>query len=371
MLRSAFLTKDAIVAVYAKDVISQPRSTTGRPAGGGTEVALPGLGTIAGLCDHARFRDKGRVLVRLHRFHHPPPRLPLPGQRLEALDLYATAPGEPHLPAVETKQVFFSSGRRDPGTHVRPPSTRALARRRAAHGPLRLWRLGHLPGAGLPARGPRLGRARWRLRRGQHPGRLRVRGGVAPGRDAGAQTERLRYFIAAAEWLVANGYTSPRHLGIQGGSNGGSWRRACVTQRPDLFASAVCGAPLLDMVRFDQAPNGQIAYGELGNPHVASEFEYLYAYCHTTGWQRARLILRSCFRSSTPTPGSPPGTPARPAPPSSSPPPPTGRSCTGEGARGPCGPVPDPSDRTGRRRHLLPGRKPRPRVIVPSPEQAP
>ena len=63
-------------------------------------------------------------------------------------------------------------------------------------------------------------------------------------------------FIAAAEWLIQNKYTNPSKLAIQGGSNGGLLMGAMMTQRPDLFGAIVCGAPLLDMLRFQKMSVG-------------------------------------------------------------------------------------------------------------------
>ncbi len=57
-------------------------------------------------------------------------------------------------------------------------------------------------------------------------------------------------FIAAAEWLIANRYTSPARLAISGGSNGGLLVGAAMTQRPELFGAVVCSVPLLDMLRY-------------------------------------------------------------------------------------------------------------------------
>ena len=59
-------------------------------------------------------------------------------------------------------------------------------------------------------------------------------------------------FHAAAERLVADGWTTSAQLTISGGSNGGLLVGAALTQRPDLYAAVVCSAPLLDMVRYEQ-----------------------------------------------------------------------------------------------------------------------
>jgi prolyl oligopeptidase len=57
-------------------------------------------------------------------------------------------------------------------------------------------------------------------------------------------------FLGAAQWLIDEGWTTPAHLAIAGGSNGGLLVSAAVTQRPDLFGAVLCQVPLTDMVRF-------------------------------------------------------------------------------------------------------------------------
>ena len=84
-------------------------------------------------------------------------------------------------------------------------------------------------------------------------------------------------FIAAAEWLIENGYTNPDRLAIRGGSNGGLLVGSALTKRPDLFRAVFCGFPDLDMVRFYQFTdtNNMPALLEYGNAAVAEEFEVL------------------------------------------------------------------------------------------------
>lgn len=84
-------------------------------------------------------------------------------------------------------------------------------------------------------------------------------------------------FIAAAEWLVDNGYTNADKLAIRGGSNGGLLVAASLTKRPDLFRAVYCGLPDLDMVRFYQFTdaNNMPALLEYGNAAVAEEFKVL------------------------------------------------------------------------------------------------
>lgn len=74
-------------------------------------------------------------------------------------------------------------------------------------------------------------------------------------------------FIAVAEDLIANHYTSPRRLGIKGGSNGGLLVGAVTMQRPELFNAVLCSVPLLDMVRYQLLPPGDSWTGEYGSPN--------------------------------------------------------------------------------------------------------
>ncbi|MGC1195975.1 MAG: prolyl oligopeptidase family serine peptidase [Geitlerinemataceae cyanobacterium] len=85
-------------------------------------------------------------------------------------------------------------------------------------------------------------------------------------------------FIAAAEWLIANGYTNAGQLAIGGGSNGGLLVGACMTQRPDLFAAALPAVGVLDMLRFHKFTIGWAWCSDYGSPDNPEEFNALYAY---------------------------------------------------------------------------------------------
>ncbi len=85
-------------------------------------------------------------------------------------------------------------------------------------------------------------------------------------------------FIAAAEWLIANGYTRPERLAIRGGSNGGLLVGAAMTQRPDLFKAVVCTYPLLDMVRYHKFLVARWWVPEYGSSEDPEQFKYLHAY---------------------------------------------------------------------------------------------
>jgi prolyl oligopeptidase len=85
-------------------------------------------------------------------------------------------------------------------------------------------------------------------------------------------------FIAAGEWLIANGYTRPERLGITGASNGGLLTGAALTQRPDLFSAVISGVPLLDMLRFHHFLRARNWVSEYGSSADPKQFPYLLRY---------------------------------------------------------------------------------------------
>jgi prolyl oligopeptidase len=85
-------------------------------------------------------------------------------------------------------------------------------------------------------------------------------------------------WFAAAEYLIANKYTSTAHFAILGRSNGGLLMGASITQRPDLFAAVECGYPLLDMLRYQKFEQGRLWTTEYGSADNAKQFAYLLKY---------------------------------------------------------------------------------------------
>lgn len=85
-------------------------------------------------------------------------------------------------------------------------------------------------------------------------------------------------FIAVAQDLVTRGITSPQHLGIMGGSQGGLLVGTAFTQRPDLFGAAIVQIPLFDMLRYHEIGRGASWIGEYGDPRIPEQRAWIEGY---------------------------------------------------------------------------------------------
>ena len=94
----------------------------------------------------------------------------------------------------------------------------------------------------------------------------------------GSKQNTFDDFIAAAEYLIDEGYTSSDRLAIAGGSNGGLLVGACMTQRPDLYRAVICAVPLLDMVRYHKFLIARLWIPEYGTADKSEDFQWLYKY---------------------------------------------------------------------------------------------
>ncbi|HZX01883.1 prolyl oligopeptidase family serine peptidase [Kribbella sp.] len=236
-------------------------------------VPLPGLGTIGSLttrsgCAHELW------------FSYTDDVTPATVQRYDArtgrTTLWAAPPGVADVPTVRARQIVYRSA---DGTLVR---MLALARPgRTGPRPTILYGYG---GFGQPLTPTYSSfRLAW-VERGGVFVTANVRGGGEDG-DRWHRAGRLRHkqngfddFIAAAETLVADGWTTHEQLAVCGESNGGLLVGAVVTQRPELFAAAVCSSPVLDMLRFEYAGLGAEWVPEYGSVADPDDFENLLAY---------------------------------------------------------------------------------------------
>ncbi len=111
-----------------------------------------------------------------------------------------------------------------------------------------------------------------------------IRGGGEYGpqwHQDGMKEKRQNVFddlYAVSEDLISQKITSPQHLGVMGGSNGGLLVGVAFTQRPDLYNAVVCQVPLLDMQRYNKLLAGASWMGEYGNPDVPEEWDYIKKY---------------------------------------------------------------------------------------------
>ncbi len=132
-----------------------------------------------------------------------------------------------------------------------------------------------------------------------------IRGGGEYGprwHQAALKANRLRAyedFAAVAQDLFARGVTSPDHLGIQGGSNGGLLVGNMVTRYPELMAAAVCQVPLLDMRRYNKLLAGASWMAEYGNPDVPEEWAFIEAFSPYHNVRAATRYPAVLFTTST------------------------------------------------------------------------
>jgi prolyl oligopeptidase len=132
-----------------------------------------------------------------------------------------------------------------------------------------------------------------------------IRGGgeFGPAWHAAAQRERHQNsfddFIAVAEDAIRRGITSPAHLGIMGGSNGGLLVGATFVQRPDLFKAVVCQVPLLDMRRYSHLLAGDSWVAEYGDPDKPEDWAFISKYSPYQNVKRGVKYPRVLFTTTT------------------------------------------------------------------------
>lgn len=256
--------------------IDNVRSVVRTYRGDGTrlaDIALPGVGVVPGMMGHPA---SPRVALLYSGLLQSPVLL---RHDLDAGTTEAEgATGAPDLSAYEARQEWFTSkdGTRVPMFVVAPRH----APRDGRH-PVILFGYGASGSSLLPSF--REDVVAW-LQMGGVYALANVRGGSEFGNDwyRAATRERKQAsfddFIAAAEHLVAAGWTTPKRLAITGASNGGLLVTATMVQRPDLFAAVLADVPVTDSMRRHLAGNGLQAAEQWGLPTDADVFPALRAY---------------------------------------------------------------------------------------------
>ena len=178
----------------------------------------------------------------------------------------------------ETKQVFYNS---KDGTRVPMFLTYKKGLKLDGQNPTLLYAYGGFDISLTPAFSvPNLV---W-LEMGGIYAQANLRGGGEYGEEwhvAGTKNHKQNVFddfIAAAEWLIANKYTSTPKLAIRGGSNGGLLVGACLTQRPELFGATLPHVGVMDMLRFQKFTIGWAWTSDYGSSDNPEDFKALYAY---------------------------------------------------------------------------------------------
>jgi prolyl oligopeptidase len=178
----------------------------------------------------------------------------------------------------ETKQVFYTS---KDGTRVPMFITHKKGLKLDGNNPTYLFGYGGFSVSLTPAFS--IANIVW-MEMGGLYAQPNLRGGGEYGEEwhlAGTKSNKQNVFddfIAAAEWLIANKYTSTSKLAIGGGSNGGLLVGACLNQRPDLFGAALPSVGVMDMLRFQKFTIGWAWVPDYGSSDNPEEFKTLYAY---------------------------------------------------------------------------------------------
>lgn len=238
------------------------------------DVALPGIGTVSGFGGR---HDDPETFYTFTGYTDPP-----------TIYRYDVTTGESTLyrrpdvkfdpDAYETRQVFYTS---KDGTRVPMFIVHKKGISLDGNNPTLLYGYGGFNISLTP--GFSTSRLVW-MEMGGVLAVANIRGGGEYGQAwhfAGTKTSKQNVFddfIAAAEWLTSNGYTQPRRLAIQGGSNGGLLVAACMLQRPDLFGSVLCSVGVLDMMRYHTWTIGRAWASDYGTVDDPEEFKALLAY---------------------------------------------------------------------------------------------
>ncbi|MDQ3198646.1 MAG: prolyl oligopeptidase family serine peptidase, partial [Verrucomicrobiota bacterium] len=272
-LESVSLVGERFVANYLKDAHSLVKLSKldGSPEG---EIALPGLGSAAGFTGK---RSDQETFYSFTSYTTP--------ITIYRYDFGALKSEALFTPKVQfnhddymTEQVFYTSA---DGTKVPMFISYKKGLTKNGQNPTYLYGYGGFDISLTPSFSPAT--LVW-MEMGGIYAVPNLRGGGEYGEkwhEGGMKHEKQNVFddfIAAAQYLIDQKYTSTPKLAIAGGSNGGLLVGACLTQRPDLFGAASPAVGVMDMLRFQKFTIGWAWASDYGSSDKAEDFPYLYAY---------------------------------------------------------------------------------------------
>jgi len=273
VIRGASIVGNRFFVSYLKDATTRIEmfELDGRRLG---EVAMPGIGTAGGF--------GGRQSDRETFYWFTSFTMPVTIYRYEVATGESSVFRRPQLPFdpadYETRQVFFES--RD-GTRVPMFLTHRRGERPAGGWQTVLYGYGGFDISLTPSFS--VSNLVW-MERGGLYAVPNLRGGGEYGRrwhEAGMKANKQNVFddfLAAARWLIDQGYTSPSRLAIRGGSNGGLLVGAAMTQQPELFGAAIPAVGVMDMLRYHKFTIGWAWVSEFGSSDDPDEFQTLIRY---------------------------------------------------------------------------------------------
>jgi prolyl oligopeptidase len=238
------------------------------------EIKLPGIGSVGAISGEA---DEKEVFLSFSSFTMPPTNYRYDFDRGE-LVLFSQPQVKIDPTGYETEQVWYPS---KDGTRVSMFLVHRKGAKKDGNRPVLLTAYGGFNISLTP------GFSATRYVFLEKDGIIAIpnlRGGGEYGEEwhrAGMREKKQNVFddfIAAAEWLIASGWTKSARLAIQGGSNGGLLVSAVQNQRPDLYAAVVSQVPVADMLRYQKFTVGRYWITEYGNSEVAADFPFLHKY---------------------------------------------------------------------------------------------
>jgi prolyl oligopeptidase len=272
-LEQVTVVGDHFLAVYLKDAHTAVRvfDLRGRHV---RDVEFPGLGTASGFTGQRADRDTFYSFTSFTT--------PATIYRYDVATGTSTVWRRPKLQfdpnEYVTSQIFYES---KDGTKVPMFLSHKKGMKRDAATSTLLYAYGGFNASLTPSFSPSV--MAW-MEMGGLFAQPNLRGGGEYGEEWHQAGTKLRKqnvfddFIAAAEWLIANGYTSTPKLAISGGSNGGLLVGACITQRPELYGAALPAVGVMDMLRFHKFTIGWAWVDDYGSSDDPEQFRALAAY---------------------------------------------------------------------------------------------